>query len=165
MVFGKVHTKVIVADLNEDYTDLTGEYTEHLHFAGPPLARESTCSLLNAKNIYYMVTSGTTGYYPNSSMIAKADNMHGPWYIMGDPCINDIEKNSFNAQISSVFKVPHKDLHIAIGDRWVIDLLKPLEKSSWKIDTSISEYVWLPFDFEDDMPTLKWQEKWELNLS
>lgn len=163
LVFGKVHTEVIVADLNEDYTDLTGEYTAHLHFAGPPLAREAP-AVFKRKNIYYMVTSGTTGYYPNSSMIAKADNIHGPWNIMGDPCVNDIEKNSFNAQISSVFKVPNTDLYIAIADRWIVDLLKPIEKSSWKIDTSTSEYVWLPFNFDEDVPRLIWKEKWQPNL-
>lgn len=164
LIFGKVHTEIIVADLNEDYTDLTGEYSSHLHFAGPPIAREAP-AIFKRNNDYYMITSGTTGYYPNTSLMAKADNMHGPWYIMGDPCIDDTEKNSFNSQISSVLKVEGKDLFIAIGDRWIVDLERPIEKSSWKIDTSISEYIWLPFEFENEMPQLRFHKKWKPEIN
>lgn len=163
LIFGKVHTEIIVADLNDDYTDVTGEFTSHLHFIGPPVSREAP-AVFKRNNYYYMITSGTTGYYPNSSLTARATNIHGPWYIIGDPCIDNHEKNSFNSQISSVFKVPHKDCYIAIGDRWVVDLTKEVEKSSWNIDTSISEYVWLPFKFDNDIPTLVWQKQWKPDL-
>ena len=159
IIFGKVHTEIIVANLTEDYKNITGEYTSHLHFFGPPIAREAP-AVFKRQNKYYMITSGTTAYYPNSSLMATADNMHGPWYIMGDPCVEDMDQNSFNSQISSVLKVEGTDQYIAIGDRWVVDLTKPVEKSSWNINTSIAEYVWLPFSFEQEMPQLKWMEKW-----
>lgn len=159
LIFGKVHTEIVVADLTADYKNLTGNYTSHLYFAGPPLAREAP-AVFKRQGEYFMITSGTTAYYPNPSLMAKADNIHGPWYILGDPCLEDVEKNSFNAQISSVLKVDGEDRYIAIGDRWIVDLAKPVEKSSWKIDTSVSEYVWLPFTFEEDFPKLVWQEKW-----
>ena len=159
IIFGKVHTEIIVANLTEDYKNITGEYTSHLHFFGPPIAREAP-AVFKRQDKYYMITSGTTAYYPNSSLMAIADNMHGPWYIMGDPCIDDTDQNSFNSQISSVLKVEGTDQYIAIGDRWVVDLTKPVEKSSWNINTSIAEYVWLPFSFEQEIPQLKWMEKW-----
>ena len=159
LIFGKVHTEIVVADLTEDYYDLTGEYTTHLHFYGPPIAREAP-AVFKRDGEYYMITSGTTGYYPNPSLAAKASDIHGPWYITGNPCIDDKEGNSFNSQISSVFKVPNKDLYIAIGDRWIVDLTKKVEKSSWNIDTSISEYVWLPVEIIDGIPQIKWYLQW-----
>lgn len=159
LVFGKVHTEIVIADLTEDYLDLTGKYTTHLHFYGPPIAREAP-AVFKRDGEYYMITSGTTGYYPNPSLAARASDIHGPWYITGDPCIDDIEGNSFNSQISSVFKVPNKDLYIAIGDRWIVDLTKKVEKSSWNIDTSIAEYVWLPVEIIDGLPKIKWYSKW-----
>lgn len=162
LVFGKVHTEIVIADLTDNYLDLIGKYTTHLHFYGPPIAREAP-AVFKKDNEYFMITSGTTGYYPNSSLAAKASNIHGPWYITGDPCINDNEKNSFNSQISSVFKVPNKELYIAIGDRWVVDLTKKIEKSSWNIDTSISEYVWLPIDLSSGIPQIIWHPHWNPN--
>lgn len=160
LIFGKVHTEIIIADLNEDYTNVTGNNTSHLHFYGPPIAREAP-AVFKRDGEYFMITSGTTSYYPNPSLTAKAESIHGPWYIIGNPCIDDIDENSFNSQISSVLKVDGKDQYIAIGDRWVVDLEAEYQRSSWNINTSISEYIWLPFEFVDGLPMLKWQETWQ----
>lgn len=163
LIFGKVHTEIVVADLTDDYRGLTGKFTTHLHYIGPPLAREAP-AVFKRNGDYFMITSGTTGYYPNQSLAAKATDIHGPWYMIGDPCIGDEEHNTFNSQISSVLKIPDKDLYIALGDRWVVDLTKKHEKSSWKIDTSISEYIWLPISFTDNLPQLEWHENWTPNI-
>jgi len=159
LVFGKVHTEIVVADLTPDYLDLTGDYTTHLHFIGPPIAREAP-AVFKADDKYYLFTSGTTGYYPNTTMLAVADGIHGPWYIAGDPFIGDKKHNSFNTQISSVFH-DNSGLLIACGDRWVPDLSLPHEHSSWNINTSHSEYVWLPITFNDQkLPYINWIDNW-----
>ena len=31
-----------------------------------------------------------------------------------------------------------------------------------KKNTSIAEYVWLPIEFEDGMPKIKWYDKWKI---
>lgn len=160
LIFGKVHTEIVIADLTDDFKDLTGEYTTHLHFVGPPIAREAPAVFKNGKS-YYMITSGTTAYYPNRSLAARAESMHGPWYITGDPCIGDTEGNTFNAQISSVFKVRNSDSYIAIGDRWVVDLEQEYQKSSWNINTSIAEYVWLPVKVNEGIPEIEWKLQWD----
>lgn len=61
LVFGKVHTEIVIADLTDNYLDLTGKYTTHLHFYGPPIAREAP-AVFKKDNEYFMITSGTTGY-------------------------------------------------------------------------------------------------------
>lgn len=159
IIFGKVHTEIVIADLTEDYRNLTGTYSTHLHFAGPPIAREAP-AVFKKDGMFYMITSGTTGYYPNRSLAARAENMHGPWYITGDPCIGDTQGNTFNSQISSVFKVPQKDFFIAVGDRWVVDLEQEYQKSSWNINTSVAGYVWLPIEIEDGIPKIRWRVAW-----
>lgn len=159
LVFGKVHTEIIIADLTDDYKNLTGNYTSHLHFAGPPIAREAPAVFKKDKT-YYMLTSGTTGYYPNPTIGAKADSIHGPWYITGITCAKDAAQNSFNAQYSSVFHDPKSGQYIAVGDRWVPDLSLPIQKSSWNIDTSQAQYVWLPVEMDKDNPVLHWQKNW-----
>ena len=116
--FEKVHTETIVADLNDDYTDVTGVYSSHFPHPYPPFVREATAHF-ERKGKHYLLTSGTTGYLPNPSEVAVADDYHGPYKVLGCPHVNDMENNSFRSQISSVFKVPgKKDLYIACADRW-----------------------------------------------
>lgn len=119
--FEKVHTETICADLTEDYTDVTGFYTSHFPHPCPPYVREATAHFTR-KGKHYLITSGTTGYLPNPSEVAVADNYHGPFTVLGNPHPTDETHTSFHSQISSVFKVPgKKDLYIACADRWVPD--------------------------------------------
>ncbi len=118
--FERVHDATICADLTDDYTDVTGNYTLHFpHPEGIPNVREATAHLLRGGK-HYLITSGTTGYYPNPSEVAIGDDYHGPFAVLGDPHPTDDSHTSFHSQISSVFKVPgKKDLYIAIADRWM----------------------------------------------
>lgn len=174
--FEKVHTETICADLTEDYTDVTGTYSSHFQHPHPPYVREATAHFTyNGKQ--YLITSGTTGYYPNPSEVAVANSYHGPFTVLGNLHRNDESNTSFHSQISSVFKVPgKKNLYIACADRWLPDkmdydyaeygkwydmMFQPdrdeelFQKLCEKYDgdssanTSISDYVWLPLKFEE----------------
>ena len=121
--FERVHSETIVADLTEDYTDVTGYYSTHFPHAQPPYVREATAHFAR-RGKHYLVTSGTTGYLPNPSEIAVADTWHGPYRVLGNPHPGDESGTSFHSQITSVFKVPGKrDLYIALADRWAPDLM------------------------------------------
>lgn len=116
--FERVHSETICADLTEDYTDVTGYYSTHFPHPYPPYVREATAHF-ERRGKHYLITSGTTGYFPNPSEAAVADTWHGPYRVQGDPHVGDITHTSFHSQISSVFKVPgKKDLYIACADRW-----------------------------------------------
>jgi hypothetical protein len=122
--YERVHSELICADLTEDYTDFTGYYSTHFPHPHPPEVREGPAYFFrNGK--HYLATSGTLGYVPNPSEVASADSFHGPWTVLGDLHPSDRSRTSFNSQISSVFKHPHKkDLYIALADRWIPDLPK-----------------------------------------
>lgn len=137
---------------------------------------------------HYLLTSGTTGYFPNPSEAAMADTWHGPYTVQGDPHIGDKTKTSFHSQISSVFKVPNKkDLYIACADRWMPNapdydythygplydrLFDPdAEKTpaDWALlanlpqeDTRNADYVWLPILFDGDTVKIEWRDSWKL---
>ena len=120
--FERVHSDLICADLDDDYTDVTGSYTTHFPRGCPPFVREAPAHFVRG-GVHYLVTSGTTGYHPNPSEIASASSYHGPWTVLGDPHPTDASRTSFNSQISSVFRHPAKrDLYIAVADRWMPDL-------------------------------------------
>ena len=117
--FERVHSELICADLTDDYTNVTGYYSTHFPRLGPPYTREAPAHFIR-KGKHYLLTSGTTGYFPNPSELAIADTWHGPYRVLGDPHPADDTRTSFHSQISSVFRVPgKKDLYIALADRWL----------------------------------------------
>lgn len=118
MIFERVHSEMIIADLNDEYTGFSGYYSTHLPRPGPPFTREGL-SYFRRGSKHYIASSGTTGYFPNPSEIASADTYHGPWTSLGALDREDRSETSFNSQISAVFKHPgKKDLYIALADRW-----------------------------------------------
>lgn len=174
--FERVHSETICADLNEEYTDVTGFYSAHFPHPHPPYVREATAHLFH-KHKHYLLTSGTSGYLPNPSEVAVADSWHGPYMVLGDPHPEDVSHTSFHSQISCIFKVEGtKDLYIAAADRWCPDcmdldyefyakvydkLFSGTEEEKSRIrqmpefsriddmgrNTSIADYVWLPIRF------------------
>lgn len=187
--FERVHSETICADLTDDYTDVTGYYSTHFPHPGPPYVREATAHF-KRKDKHYLVTSGTTGYLPNPSEIAIADTWHGPYRVLGNPHPDDTSKTSYHSQISSVFKVEgKKDLYIACADRWLPEKMdmkyekyskmfeiifsgEPFASNTLpddvdgcipeKDNTSIADYVWLPFRFDGDMAYLDWKDEWRV---
>jgi len=181
--FERVHSELICADLDADYTNVTGYYSTHFPLVQPPYVREAPAYFVR-QGVHHLVTSGTTGYYPNPSQVANAPSYHGPWTVLNDPHPGDPTRSSYQSQISSVFKHPHKqDLYIALADRWLprysehsdaavrmhAERFKPLgghHEGPWseltEIDTSIADYVWLPFRFEDSGAFLDWQDEWRI---
>jgi hypothetical protein len=117
--FEKVHTELICAELSEDYTDVSSVFSRHFPRPRPPYVREAPVHFVR-QGKHYLFTSGTTGYYPNPSEVAIAEDWHGPYSVLGNPHPGDRSGTSFRSQISDVLKVPGKqDLYIAIADRWL----------------------------------------------
>ena len=127
-------------------------------------------------------TSGTTGKFPNPSEVAVCDSLHGEWKELGNPHIGNHKNTSFDSQISCVFKVQGTDKFIAMADRWLMDLpedmpdildifecmFDPDKENKYEgfdvnsltvKNTSIARYVWLPVEFEDGKPILKWVDE------
>jgi hypothetical protein len=104
---------------------------------------------------YFMFSSYTTGWAPNPGRLSVSDNMMSGWKALENPCRgNELEKKTtFHSQ--STFVIPvvgKKDAYIFIGDRWIPDNLKE------------SRYIWLPVQFENGLPILKWHDSWDLNF-
>ncbi|WP_394551951.1 family 43 glycosylhydrolase [Agromyces sp. MMS24-JH15] len=185
-IFEKVHTDLVVADLTDDYTDVSGEHSVHFHHSGPPFNREAPAHFTR-NGRHYLVTSSTTGYFPNPSEFAVADDLHGPWTVLGDAHPTDPTRTSFRSQVTSVFKHPGKqDLYIALADRWLPELPEDLPNVFDAIaarmqglprpagaenlaavmalasgeHTAIADYVWLPIRFDGDIPTIDWLDEW-----
>jgi len=157
LVFGRIHTEIVIADLTADYTGLTGHYSSCFKRSGPPFGREAP-AVFKRGGEFFMLTSGTSGYLPNPTEAGSARFIHGPWAEHGDACPGDDGMDSFNAQFSSVFKVPGRDLFIALGDRWLGDY----RNNKNAPDMSEAGYVWLPVVIEGGRPVIRWLDEWEV---
>lgn len=184
--FEKVHSELICAELTDDYHDVKERYSVHFpHPEGVPYVREAPAHF-ERNGHHYLITSGTSGYYPNPSEIAVSEDYHGPFKVTGRLHIGDDSDTSFHSQISSVFKVPFKkDLYIAIADRWLpeamnlsynitrevfelynsgkygqaLEIVRSLNLSVE--NTSKATYVWLPIVFDGEVPYIKWHDCWK----
>ena len=181
VVYANPHTTMIIRELNDDYTDVTNKYSVHLHKPYPPYVREAPCVFIKDDRIY-MLTSGTTGYYPNKTICYDITNIHGKWRYLNVPCIDDLREISYNLQFSSVLKV--KDEYIAIGDRWLVDFnenapnmdevfkhiyskgkeegltLTDEELASVSsMNVSLAESLFLPIEFINNQPIIRKPDK------
>lgn len=189
--FERPHFQLICATLNESYTGLTGEYSVHYDGIYPPLTREAP-AITERNGKLYLFTSGTTSYYPNPTRVCMFEDPHGEYTDLGCPCKGDWTKTSFNSQITSVLHIPGTDQYIACADRWMPQWHTPLVAQKVRIDiekqfknyqpdttkriaqsldgakeifgyeTVKSQYVWLPIEWENDRPIIRYRRKWKL---
>lgn len=117
-IFDRPHFELITATLDDSYTSVTGEYTARYVDILPPDCREAPAYFKN-EGKHYLITSGTTGYYPNTSSICCFQDWHGEYEELGDPCEGDTDGTSFYSQFTCVLKVLGKNLYIAMADRWM----------------------------------------------
>ncbi|MGN1261751.1 MAG: family 43 glycosylhydrolase [Candidatus Enteromonas sp.] len=188
IVFENPHDCMVLAKLTDDYLSIIpGSFERHIEKPFPPYTREAPAHF-EKDGRHYLLTSGTTGYFPNASRVYDITDLHGHWVDLGDPCMNDIRKNSFHSQFSSVFRDPRNpDLYIALGDRWLIDLVEDLPdmdaafvemfdpanqgkpmtlyaKNLSDDNTSLATYVWLPVCFDSKgIPFIQYHREWTKN--
>lgn len=134
-----------IAELSEDYLSHTGRYVRVF-----PGGHNEAAAIFKHQEKYYMIASGCTGWTPNAARSAVADNIWGPWKMLGNPCIGEGADRTFESQSTYVLPVVGKEgAYIYMGDRW-----RPRNP----ID---GRYVWLPIDFEDDRPIIRWHDSWD----
>lgn len=184
------HLSLISMRLTDDYMDVTGEPVYHYKDIRPPFTREGVaCFKKDGK--YYLLTSGMMGYVPNPSEIAVADSIQGPYVSLGDPHVDEPGVSSYNSQVSCIFC--YNDTIISLADRWVPDFVvdaatndkltraiasnynkaykASLKEKIWmmrsplmgKANTSRSNYVLLPIEFDNEKPVIHWKKEWSLD--
>lgn len=136
------------SELTSDYLLPSGNFTRN--FIGE--SREAPAVFKN-NGKYYMLTSGCTGWSPNSAQIAVADHPLGPWKAIGNPCSGSNAEITFHSQSTFVLPVgTENNRFIAMFDRWN------------KHDLKDSRYVWLPIEFNNDGSVeIAWRPKWRIS--
>ncbi|MEV7190220.1 RICIN domain-containing protein [Streptomyces sp. NPDC093510] len=93
-------------------------------------------ALFKRDGVYFMLTSGATGWDPNQQKYATAENLTGPWSEMKDTG----NANGHGSQTTFVLPVQGDSAtsYLYMGDRW---------GNSMGGTVNDSQYVWLPLDF------------------
>ena len=139
-----------VSQLSDDYLGTVGRYSRVL----PGGANEAPV-LFKREGKYYLITSGTTGWAPNAARSAVADHVFGPYRPLGNPCRGDGHQTgtTFESQGTFALLVNGKQDAVIFGaDRW---------RPQNPID---GRYVWLPVEWKNDKPILRWQPTWDLSF-
>lgn len=136
-----------IAELTEDYQWHTGRYIRIF-----PGGHNEAPAICKKDGMYYMITSGCTGWAPNEARLFSASSIWGPWTQHPNPCRGENAKLTFYSQSTYILPVKDKkDAFVFMADRWNPDEL------------SNSRYVWLPLLFEGGLPVLKWMDSWNID--
>ncbi|EHG98245.1 glycoside hydrolase family 43 protein [Paraprevotella clara] len=136
-----------LAELTDDYLDYTGRYVRIA-----PGGQNEAPTIFKHDGVYWMITSGCTGWAPNEARMFKAASLWGPWEQLPSPFVGKDAKKSFHTQGTYIFKVEGtEDGFVFMADRWNPQSLKN------------SRHIWLPIDFEaDGTPVIRWVDSWSL---
>ncbi|WP_427919266.1 RICIN domain-containing protein [Streptomyces sp. cg40] len=135
-------TAYMVSAANENYDlhiyKLTADYTAIDSLVANPWVgghREAP-ALFKRNGVYFMLTSGATGWSANQQQYATATSITGPWTAF----TNVGDSTAYNSQTAYVLPVTGTSgtSYLYMGDRW---------GNSFGGTVNDSRYVWLPLTF------------------
>ncbi|GAA4011139.1 RICIN domain-containing protein [Streptomyces sp. NBC_01352] len=117
---------------------LTADYTGIASLVADPWhgGHREAPALFKRGNVYFMLTSGATGWSPNQQQYATATSLSGPWSAM----TNVGDSTTYGSQTAFVLPVQGSSgtSYLYLGDRW---------GNSFGGTVNDSRYVWLPLSF------------------
>ena len=136
-----------ISELTPDYLDYTGRY---IRLA--PGGHNEAPTIFKRNGVYWMITSGCTGWDPNEARMFRAESMWGPWEQLPSPFRGEDANKSFHTQGTYIFRVEGTDQYIFMADRWIPRSLKN------------SRHIWLPIEYDTDgTPLLFWKDSWTVD--
>ncbi|MGA5356421.1 family 43 glycosylhydrolase [Streptomyces purpurascens] len=119
---------------------LTADYTGIASLVANPWpgGHREAPALFKRNGVYFMLTSGATGWNPNQQQYATATSIAGPWSAMR----NIGDSTTYGSQTAFVVPVQGGSgtSYLYLGDRW---------GNSFGGTVNDSRYVWLPLTFSN----------------
>ena len=130
-----------IAQLTDDYLDVNGVYSH----AFPEQEREAPAIFIK-DGLYYMITSGCTGWDPNNALFGISHNIFSGWKLIGDPCTGENARQTYFGQSTYVFEKDGR--HYLMLDHWNPSNLKesgysilPVRADNGHLTVSFQEYT------------------------
>jgi hypothetical protein len=137
---------LIIYELSDDYLTIK----QQLVTLWPSNWREAP-ALFKHAGLYYLVTSGATGWDPNQAKYATATNLKGPWSALA----NLGDGTTYDTQSNYVIPIQGSKTTTFVfsADRWQDP------------DLVSSKYVFLPLKVHGATLRLDYYDEWQLNLT
>jgi hypothetical protein len=104
-----------------------------------------------------MITSGCTGWEPNEARMFSAPSIWGPWTQRPNPCRGPKAEKTFMGQSTFVLKLDDSNLtSLKSNYIFMADIWRPRHPRD-------ARYIWLPIEFEDGKPMIRWRDEWSIN--
>jgi len=141
------HKDLILCRLTKDYLDIDQVVNADMI---TEIEREAP-AVFKRNGIYYLFTSGCSGWGPNQQKYSTATSIVGPW----SEHLNIGNKNGYRTQTHFVLPVEGADetTYLYLGDRY--------------LDPTISspKNIWLPIEWKGDVPCLNYYDSWWIDVS
>ncbi|MEY8685531.1 family 43 glycosylhydrolase [Bacteroides sp. AN502(2024)] len=135
-----------IAELTDDYLSHTGAYIRIF-----PGGHNEAPVIFKKDGVYWMITSGCTGWKPNKARLLTATAIMGEWRQLAmNPCVGENADQTFGGQGTFILSLPEKEQFIFMADSWCPKSLAD------------SRYIWLPIRFnEKGIPFIEWVYRWK----
>lgn len=138
-------TGYMISAANENYDlhiyRLSPDYRSIAALVGNPWpgGHREAPALFKRNGVYFLLTSGASGWSPNQARYATATNLNGPWSAMQ----NVGDSTTFGSQPAYVLPIQGTQTtsYLYMGDRWA---------GAWGGPVIDSSYVWLPISFPNN---------------
>ena len=134
-----------VSQLTEDYLRPAGKYVRVF-----PGGFNEAPAVFKHDGKYYLITSGCTGWAPNTARLAVADSIWGPWKARAILVWAKMRTRLSMGRARMSCRCPasrgHSSLWPTGGD--------PRTRSTADL--------WLPIQFKDGRPFIEWMDEWDL---
>ncbi len=135
-----------IAQLTDDYIQHNGTFVRVA--AG---GQNEAPTIFKKDDIYWMITSGCTGWAPNAARMFRAKNIFGPWEQLPNPCRGDGAEKTFGAQGTYIYKIETTAARKFFDNAeyvFMADIWNPKQLSD-------SRHLWLPIRFEEGKPVIQ----------
>ena len=154
-----------IAELTGDYLHHTGRYTRVA-----PAGHNEAPAIFKHEDTYWMITSGCTGWDPNEARMFSAPSIWGPWTQHPNPCRGTKAELTFGGQSTYILKMENGKLK----EKGSPKAAKNYQPSTFNVQyifmadvwrprhPSDARYIWLPIEFEDGKPVIRWRKEWQV---
>ncbi len=134
-----------IAQLTDDYMEHNGSFVRVA-----PGGQNEAPAIFKKDGVYWMITSGCTGWKPNAARMFTAKNIFGPWRQLPNPCRGAGAEKTFGAQGTYIYRLETPALRKAFGAEYIFmaDIWNPKHLND-------SRHLWMPIDFENGQPVLR----------
>ena len=96
----------------------------------------------------------------------SAPSIWGPWTQHPNPCRGPLAEKTFNGQSTFVLTLDKGDLSPLTSHHSSLTANYIFMADMWRPQHPIdARYIWLPIEFEDGKPVVRWRDEWTLEIN